>query len=231
MREEEKRKKRRGKKGDKTHHIAWPRDAKHVPHTRHQPNRMAPRVTHHPLGQPRRPTRINNIRRVTTPKRHTLHPNRPSLPLLLRAAPPRLSLTSSQQGTPHQPIPIPLPPLPPQRMPRGQQPLCFSSPSLAPFLAPHLLLALPDQGPRRRPRRTRETARLDDQLAVRNGRLGPVEAARRRQDGLWARRLDALRQGVGREAAKDDGVEGAEAGDGEEADEHGGDHGHWCDSC
>lgn len=67
---------------------------------------------------------------------------------------------------------------------------------------------------------------LRDEMAVCKRCFGAVDAAGRGEDGLGSTCVNALREGGGREPAKDDGVDGAEAVDGEEGDEGGGDHGH-----
>lgn len=110
-----------------------------------------------------------------------------------------------QRGAPHEAVPAPLAALPPQRVP-GQ------------------LLALPDEGPRGLP--LGEALGLLDVVPIGDGGLGAVDAAGGGEDDARAARVDALGEGLGREAAEDDGVEGTEARSGEDADEDGGDHGH-----
>lgn len=110
-----------------------------------------------------------------------------------------------QPRTPHKPIPIPLSPRPVQGMPAQ-------------------LLALPDNSFGRLPRC--QPLSLGDILAIRDRRFIPIYPTRRRKDCRRPRGINALRQSVGCETAKDDRVDRAQPADGEEADDDGGDHGH-----
>lgn len=110
-----------------------------------------------------------------------------------------------QLRTPHEAIPVHLAPRPIKRVPSQ-------------------LLALPDDRPGRLPRR--KPLGLDNIIPVRDRRLIPIDPTRRSENSLGPRGIDTLRQRVGREAPKDNSMDGAQPRHGQQPDQRGGDHGH-----